>query len=450
MNRAVWIILFLVTPAMAAVTPDDFDFRLYIEAPSQAGLLQIRLPEDAYRATRRPNLADLRIFNSAGEAVPMARMPRVTKKQEQQIELPLLSLPKVTASSRGKLVVSQNSSGSNVRVEIDGQPKRPTEKVIPGYLLDVKDFDVPINELILHWSEKIAFEAAVQIRASNDLNSWRTVVRRVPILAVGGKGSRLVQNRVKLPSIRARYLRITWVGEAPDVSLSRATLVHSEKPKEIEHQWLTLEGKARGESILYTSPGLFPVDRVRVIPVDDSDVIPVILYSRHSVSKRWRWRTRTLGYRLQQNGGYTEGNPDIIAKTHDPLWRADLDKRTRSSSLPRLQIGWVPEEVVFVARGAGPFTLAVGASSVSPVWLSPRQVIPGFGTDKAAAVIPARILPGGTTIEAVSRSSGPWSSGSNWVLWGALMLGVVVLGLMARGLWRDIRFEASDSNEEQD
>lgn len=446
MRLVLWFVGFCVTSAMASVAPDDFSLRLPIKAPAQASLLKIKLPEHVYRASRRANLDDLRIFNASGEMVPMARLPYQAKKKEQRIDLPLLPLPKVAISDRAKLVVERNASGSNVRVEIDGRPQKRIGKVTPGYLLDVSDFEAPIDELILHWSEKIAFESALQIRVSQNLDSWRTVVRRVPILAVGGKGSRLVQNRVQLPSIKARYIRINWIGDAPAISLKKATLIQSEKQKKREHQWVTLDGKIKGESILYSSPGLFPVDQVRLVPVDESDVIPAMLYSRQSVSKRWGWRTRTLGYRLQQNGGFSEGNPDTIPKNHDPLWRADLEKRSLSSSLPRLQLGWVPEELVFVARGAGPFTLAVGSSSITSAWLAPRQVVPGYGTEQAVAVSPAQVLASTTPVEVVSRSSAPWDAGFNWVLWGVLLLGVVVLGLMARGLWRDMRDPKPDDD----
>ncbi len=450
MKPLVWISLFLVAPAMAAVTPDDFSLRLSIDAPSQAGLLRIKLPQDVYRATRRSDLGDMRIFNAAGEAVPMARLPRETKELEQRVELPLLPLPEAVTPDGGKLIVTQESSGSaKVHVEIDAQQESPADKLVPGYLLEVKGFDVPINELILHWPEKIAFEAAVQIRSSDDLNNWRTLVRRVPVLAIGKGESRILQDRVKLPAVKARYLRVNWVGTAPAVTFDKVTLIHTERPQDNVRQWLTLDGKVKGDSIMYTSPGLFPADQIRLVPVDDSDVLPAILYSRPAVSQRWRWRARTLGYRLRQNGGFTEGSPDAIPITHDPLWRVDLDMGARSSSLPRLQLGWRADEVAFVARGAGPFVLAVGNPSATPVWLAPRQVVPGLGTETAAQVSQAQVLSGAVPVDTVSRGAAPWQVGSNWILWTVLVLGVAVLGLMARGLWRDMRSDASGGSDDK-
>lgn len=450
MKRFAWIISFLVAPAIAGVTPDDFDVRLPIEAPSQASLLRIKLPEDIYQATRGSDLADLRIFNAAGEAVPMARMPHAAKRHEQRIDLPLQPLPEDDVVDAGKLILSQDYSGANVRVEINGRQRKPADKFAPGYLLEVKGFDLPVDELIMRWPGALAFEAAVQIRVSDDLINWRTLVNRIPVLTVGVGEARIRQDRVRLPAVKTCYMRIDWVGTVPDVTLDRVTLIHHARSQALEHRWLTLEGKVKGDSIIYAAPGLFPVERVRLAPVGDADVLPATLYSRRTVSARWRRSVRTLGYRLRQDGGFADGRPDVVARTRDPLWRVDLDKGARSSSAPRLQLGWMPEEVVFVARGAGPFTLAVGNPSATPVWLAPDQVVPGFETDKAATVIPAQVLSGGAPVNPVVRNSAPWQNGANWLLWGVLVFGVVVLGVMARGLWRDLRINAaggSDSNK---
>lgn len=450
MRRFVLIISLLAAPVAAAVSPEDFAVRLPVEAPAQASLLRIVLPEEVYLATRGSDLGDLRIFNAAGEAVPMARVPHETREtdREQRIELPLLALPKIDLSEDGRLVVSRASSGANVRVEIDAKQRKRPNKVVPGYLLEVKGFDVPVNELILSWPEQIAFEAAVRIRSSDDLNSWRTLVSRVPVLAVGAGETRILQDRVKLPAVRSRYIRIEWVGAIPDISFNKVILIHHERPQAEEpYQWLTLDGETKGDSIIYTSPGLFPVEKVCLVPVGETDVLPATLYSRRAVSGRWHYSGRTLGYRLRQNGGLAEGRPDRVARTHDPLWRVDLDKGARSSSLPRLQLGWMPEEVVFVARGTGPFILAVGNRTATQAWLTPAQVVPGYGTDKAASLITAQVSSGASQVSPVSRDKAPWQSGSNWLLWGVLLLGVAVLGVMARGLWRDMRSDTSDGGE---
>uniref|UniRef100_UPI002FDE40A9 DUF3999 family protein n=1 Tax=Denitromonas sp. TaxID=2734609 RepID=UPI002FDE40A9 len=197
-----------------------------------------------------------------------------------------------------------------------------------------------------------------------------------------------------------------------------------------------LTGQADAKNIDFTSPGLFPVEALRLVPVSDSDVISASVASRPAVSGRWRWRARTVGYRLQQAGGLDEGEATAIAVTRDPLWRVTLD--AEASTTPRLALGWTPESVAFVARGAGPYTLAVGHASAASAWQAPGQVVPGFGTDQAATLVSARVLLGEAPVAAAPREPAPWQAGSHWWLWGALLLGVGVLGAMARGLWREM------------
>ncbi len=447
MRQVTWILLMLASTALATAGPKDFDIQLNIEVPDEASLLRLKLPEDVYRVARRADLGDVRIFNAAGEAVPMARLPRGTEVLEQRVELPLVTLPKVAIPMGGKTVVTQGMSGSSLRVEIDTHQGEPT--AVPDYLIEVKGFDAPIDELILSWPESISFEAAVKILASDDLSGWRSVVRRAPLLAIGQGESRIMHNSVKLPAVKARYLRVSWVGTVPAVSLKHATLVHSKTSQASEYQWLTLDGTIKKNAIEYVSPGLFPVDKIRLVPVDDADVLSARIYSRKAVSARWRWLTRTLGYRLRHNGEIYEGSPDPVSMTHDPLWRVVLEKGARSSLPPRLQLGWVPNEIVFVARGDGPFTLAAGSASALPVWLAPEQVVPGFGTDASKSTEPAYITAGQFQVRPVTRNAVPWQIGSNWILWAVLVIGVGVLGVMARGLWSDMRSDATDDSIEK-
>ena len=429
-----WFLMAMAPLALAAPAAEDFDVRLAIEAPADASLLQLKLPADVYRAVRHADLRDVRIFNAAGEAVPMARLPRPTETQALRVERPLVALPARAAAVRDGVTVHASGAAS-VRVEVDGAAP-VTMTALPGYLLEVKDFDATIDALTLVWPESTPFEAAVSVQASDDLQQWRSVAHRTALLSLGGGEARIVQDRVALPAVRARYLRIDWVGTPPPVSLQRAVLLNHRRSATVAREWVELTGQVDAKNIDFTSPGLFPVDALRLVPVSDSDVISARVASRAAVSGRWQWRARTVGYRLQQAGGMDEGEATTIALTRDPLWRVTLD--ADAAVAPRLALGWTPESVAFVARGAGPYTLAVGHASAPSVWQTPGQVVPGFGTDRAATLVSARVLSGEAPVAAAPREPAPWQAGSHWWLWGALLLGVGVLGAMARGLWREM------------
>ncbi|KAA3650353.1 MAG: DUF3999 family protein [Proteobacteria bacterium] len=431
-----WFGLLLVVPAVsAAPQPADFALQLPIAAPAEAGLLRMTLPAAAYRAARRADLGDVRIFNAAGDPVPMARLPARGEAPPRRTVRPLVALPVPTAGVPESVVVSRSNGDGSLRVEVDaGAPARQG-----GYLLEVKDFDAPIDELELAWAAAAAFEAAVRVRASDDLKTWRTVARNTPVLAIGAGEARIVQDRVALPAVKARYLRVDWDGAAPAVTLQQATLVSLHPDGPPAREWLMLDGEADGRRIDYVSPGLFPVDAVRLVPTGDNDVVSAAVSSRPAVSARWQWRARTVGYRLQQAGATEEGAPTAIAPTRDPLWQVMADSPPGASAQPRLALGWVPETVVFVARGAGPYTLAVGHAAMPPAWLAPAQVVPGHGTPAAAEPAEAQVLASALPVGDVARDSAAWHSGRLWLLWAVLLAAVAVLGVMARGLWRELR-----------
>jgi hypothetical protein len=95
-----------------------------------------------------------------------------------------------------------------------------------------------------------------------------------------------------------------------------------------------------------------------------------------------------------------------------------------------------PLEVLFAARGAGPFTIAVGlnAQTVSPIGLPVASLVPGWSDQTRARIAPL-------SIDAVKANAAPanvsppfdWRKAS---LWGVLVLGVLVAGFMAYKLTR--------------
>lgn len=444
MKRLVMVSLMLPALACAAPAPEDFALRLTVEASAPASLLRVDLPEAVYRAVRRDDMADVRVFNAAGEALPMARLPRIGEARERSAERALVALPASTPIDGSEVVVTRKGTAPTMHVDIGATAARVA--ATPGYVIDTEGFDAAIDRIVVHWPGAPVFEAALQVQASDDLARWQTVVSRAPVLALGTGEARIEQARIDLPAVKARYLRLNWLDDPPAVALQRATLIHRTAPG-VTREWVTLDAQADGNRIAYVSPGLFPVDAVRLEPAGENDVQPATLYSRPAVSARWRWRGAVLGYRLTQDGTVAEAPAQTLSMTRDPLWRALLDASAPAATPPRLQLGWVPETVVFVARGAGPYTLAAGDDTAESVWRAPAQVVPGYGTVGAAAVSEARVLPAESVTQSAPRDSAPWQPGTHWWLWGALALGVVVLGAMARGLWRELRTPAKDADD---
>jgi hypothetical protein len=115
---------------------------------------------------------------------------------------------------------------------------------------------------------------------------------------------------------------------------------------------------------------------------------------------------------------------------------------------------------VFAARGEPPFQLAYGNREAKPAAYAIETLIPGYREAGGAKIRAAKtgaqqtINPSGAKAleqrelggEARLKEAIDWK---RWSLWGALVLGVLVLGAMAWRLVRQLNEGAKDSSKPQ-
>jgi len=105
---------------------------------------------------------------------------------------------------------------------------------------------------------------------------------------------------------------------------------------------------------------------------------------------------------------------------------------------PRLEASWIPSEVLFLARGSGPFKLLYGDADAPSLALTPDAILNPAGSQDGAH---RSLKPGRATLEAAQLLGGPMRltpaaptpDWKRWLLWTVLVLGVGVLAYMA---WR--------------
>jgi hypothetical protein len=135
-----------------------------------------------------------------------------------------------------------------------------------------------------------------------------------------------------------------------------------------------------------------------------------------------------------------------IAYNTDRFWLVRIDRGTSGlgARAPKLTLGWVPHELVFIARGEGPFQLAYGSAVALPAQAPVESILPEIATPDAASnrvkVAAARLGPqtvlGGDARRSPAPPPFPWKS---VLLWIALALGVGVLAFMAIRLSRETK-----------
>ncbi len=93
--------LMLPPAAAATVQPDDFAYGRPLSLTADGAVYRLEIPQDIYAAVTRGDLGDIRIFNSAGTAVPhvLRRPPELKEELVVHNTLPFFPLYRQDAGS---------------------------------------------------------------------------------------------------------------------------------------------------------------------------------------------------------------------------------------------------------------------------------------------------------------------------------------------------------------
>jgi len=250
-----------------------------------------------------------------------------------------------------------------------------------------------------------------------------------------------------------KYLRLSWVPQgdgAPALELTGGRGELRERSVEAPREWTSVEsgkGAKLGEYVFDTG-GHFPVDRVRLHLPEPNTVVQVELLARDKSDQPWRHVAQGVVYRLRKGEGEI-GSPELTAGASDRYWLLRVDQKGGGlgAGAPRLEVGWVPHQFVLVARGSALFQLAYGKRDTKAAAYSIETLVPGLRDDAGATIRAAKAADAQKVNVQAAQALAPTELGGEarrleaidwkrWSLWGALILGVVVLGVMA---WRLVR-----------
>lgn len=458
MTRLIVIgLLVFAGAANAAQRPQDFAYGMRLEADGKEALYEVVLPAAVYRGVVRADLADVRVFNGAGEVVPHAWRPRWTTETESAKPVVLTLFPLKAEEGTGVDGISirvRHDAGGKSSVEVTSSGARVgSVKRTVGYLVDLTTLGRALRAIALEWQPvPDGFAGMIRVDASDDLDSWRTLVAAAPLVSLEVAGQRLQQKRIELPQQTVRYLRLSWVpqdvgGAFPELLSASGEPV--DKTVEALREWTQAEAEKDDKpgEYVFDLRGRYPVDRVRVHLPEPNTVVQIEGLVRDRIEQPWRSVVRGVVYRLRRDSSEIV-NPEVsVGVTTARYWLLRVDRRGGGvgSSAPRLEVGWVPDAVVFAARGEPPFQLAYGNRDAKPAAYAIETLVPGYdsnpqiravraGAQQTINVSSARAFEqqklGG---EARLEEAIDWK---RWSLWGSLVLGVLILGGMA---WRLVR-----------
>jgi hypothetical protein len=178
------------------------------------------------------------------------------------------------------------------------------------------------------------------------------------------------------------------------------------------------------------------VERLQVELSQPNSLAPVTLSGRRESSLPWQPLGSGLLYRLTQNGqDVVQNELQLPGQTVQQL-KLFVDERGGGlgAEAPTVKYAVRPTQLVFLARGPGPYTLALGNTTVKAASLPLSTLIPDYSAQKLATL-------GKATVEGemLVTPASTLTTGTNWKkfgLWGVLLLSVLFLAAMAFSLLR--------------
>ncbi len=440
-----------VVGALCAESPSNFAYGASIRADASESLYRLELPRAVYRGAVRRDLGDLRVFNGASEVVPHAFRPRASTETQKREPVALGFFPLYGEEPNQldglSLRVERRASGTIIK--LDERAGSPGSKNLLAYLVDASALQIPVRALDLEVQGGGAYAANLSVEAGDDLSTWSTVVARAPILSLQHAGAMLEQRRIEFASRKPKYFRISWSGMPATARLGALRAEPGDAQVDAVRQWEPVPGRAVADKpgeYVFDAQGQFPADRLRLELPQANTVVQVRFASRARADSPWRPLAGATAYRLRRDG-VDVSNPDVpTGENADRYWLLRVDQKGGGlgAGEPRLLLGWLPQEIVWVARGNPPFTLAYGSREAKPSAYAIESLIPGYRRDADLGAKVATVAQGSTASVKSVDVDAPAVLGGQSVLeeridlkrgalWAALVAGVAFLGWMA---WR--------------
>jgi hypothetical protein len=430
--------LLAATLASAQENLSDFASQTPLKLTGEGPWYRVDLPLTVQLNSRQNSLGDVRVFNSEGQlqAYALTQSPAAKLADQPSTAVKwfaLYSAADHTETAPGIRV--QRTAGGTV---IEVQPQSDIEageEVLRGWLLDTSAIKAPLEQLIIDWDTEHEGFQRFSIEASDDLQHWKAwgdgQVARLSF------ADELVEQReVALPGRSARYLRLLWNAPQTAPSLTSAQLLSAstERP-ELPLNWSApVSGKVEkpGEYVWQLPSGL-PVERLKFDIAQANSLAPGTLFGRRSDQDAWQPVSSGLLYRLTQNGQDVVQDELLLSGQIVRQLKLEVDERGGGlgNEAPTVRFAVRATQVVFLARGNGPFTLAIGNPAAKAANLPLSTLIPDYSVQKMNTL--GKAEPAGAPV-IVAAQPEPAAASIDWKrvgLWAVLVLGVIFLGWMA-------------------
>ncbi len=420
-----------------------------LKTDGSAAIYKLALPQSVYQTSVRKDLGDIRVFNKDKKRVPHAIRTPESNQEKEMIHLDLAFFPlHETDNTRDNAGTSLEfkvaDDGTIIKIYSKENVSQSDDADIWHYIIDTSGVKQSIDELEIELTGvESGFIKRAKLQYSDNLNDWFTLVNNFSIAELDYGSYKLHKNRVTLPKIKFRYLRFVWKDKPEGIQIKNISAQVNTVWISHHRQRLAVSGQLKdSEKQIYEFDlgGRFPLDRINIILPEENTLIEAEINSRNNEKSEWHRRYTGLIYNLKVKENSIESGEINIRPTTDQFWQLEVKTQDGlGDELPTLEFAWAANELYFLARGQGPFTLAYGNGQIDPPG-KPIDVLMNVLTkDQEKNLVGEAEL--GTEINLMgddalkSELVIPWR---RILLWGVLIFGVLILGVMVFRLYKQM------------
>ena len=391
---------------------------------SEGDLMQLELPPYVYEHVERTDLGDIRVFDSSGTMVPFAiRKPMEVATSIPPVNVPFFKwTPENSQALPGRTDIQIDAAGAVLKVVSQNDQAANKSNT---FLLDLSEMPYAPERLRLNLQDKGKdFNSSAQIQYSNDLASWRTYDLKQTVAHFSGANKKS-QYTLSVPSDGARYLLLTLGENSPPLLGVQSEFASKVMPGEIKTTSFPGIKSQDGLTVDYNTHGYYPIVAINFM-LPQADSMPIELKNRISENAPWALKSKGTIYRFKQDlEGKVRKNKPFEITSRAPYWQIKALGDLPFATVPEMEITWEPYQVIWLARGTGPWVLAYGNSDYGPVYDN------YLSEAEDQKTLPASISGEESYTPRIVLADEPTPAYQQWILWGVLILAVIILSVLA-------------------
>ena len=427
----------------------------------EGALYRVELPPVVLLGTSRDDGMDMGVFNAQDKSIPFAVRSRGwadTRTTHTLTSLyPLWGKPH---SSTDDLVVSFTlDADSRLVPKITGgkEVAAPEGQELKGYVIPLPEEGIPASSMSFVWEKGQENTVQFTVQTSNDLRGWHTLLARAALVRFDGPDGPLESSAISLNGLRlGKYVRLLFDDGMSPAAISKITLEQWSSARQSAvygpvqpvldpEVRATAKTAYRAPGLVYSLPqnadgnGSLPSESLHLAEAKAGQYAAVKVFTRRTKDAPWRFMGNHTFFAIMRGDTLLQSKP--LALDGQQLGEVRLEAQAGNGSLPEglaLSVSYTPQDLYFLAQGQGPYSLVWNGKRSVPRDSSGIFTLAAQGGDVQSAALGA--------IQSPSPAANPKEAGAlfqegtlQYILWGVLGVGVLLLGGMALSLARRMR-----------